>query len=218
MGWPLKPSTLWIILLRVRKKIQGQFSPGAMWPVVSSYIWIHNELWVLPSRRFAPGVFLGSVADSLSLISAVPSKCLPLSSRDYCVLIRTRTHTPLSLTNLSENSFTSPSWPEGLRHYEQMPELSSLVSWWGRFRAVKEVTVTLPCPGGLRTGVRLLLSVTEEDIVIRCASQLKLLLEQLLHWRWDSIFLAGISSLSLISSPHRLRRPADVHDVLRTEA
>lgn len=47
-----------------------------MWSVVTSYIWKHNETLVFHSS-FAPGVFLGSLADSMALISIAPLELLP---------------------------------------------------------------------------------------------------------------------------------------------
>lgn len=47
-----------------------------MWSVVTSYVWKRNETLVFHSS-FAPGVFLGSLEDSMTLISLAPLEFLP---------------------------------------------------------------------------------------------------------------------------------------------
>lgn len=46
------------------------------WSVVTSYMWKHNETLVFHTS-FAPGVFLGLLADSMTLISIAPLEFLP---------------------------------------------------------------------------------------------------------------------------------------------
>lgn len=111
-----------------------------MWSVVNSYIWKHNKILVLHSRCFAPGVFLGSVADSMSLISIVPSEFLPSFQLGPVCLGHIKDTYSLEFYQFTRKSFHFLFLTPRLSHFEQIPELS-FVPQWGRFRKIKEVNV-----------------------------------------------------------------------------
>lgn len=112
------------ILLSIRTKIQGWFfSQVAMWPLVNSiYLKTYWDIGI---------AFKKLCSRCLSRIngrSHVPYLCSSLGISPLCPVGTSvsMTHTLLSFTNLSENGFTSSSWPPGLSHLSRY--LSSALS------------------------------------------------------------------------------------------
>lgn len=133
---------------KIMRKTQGHFfffSQIALWSLVNWWIWRQwdiTEILALHSRYIASSIFLGSMAGFVSLNSVVAFDFSPLSSWDYCVLIRSRTHTVLNFIYLSDDCFTSSSWPlDWVLLSRSLGSALRTVPWWGRSRMGREITV-----------------------------------------------------------------------------
>lgn len=109
-----------------------------MWSGVTSYIWKHNETLVFHSS-FAPSVVLGSLSDSMALISVAPLEFLPSVQLGLVCLNQIKDTCSLEFYQFIKD-FTFSSWLLGC--YLQWILEFSFVRWCGRFRMVKDITVT----------------------------------------------------------------------------